>query len=364
MLRRATLSAAAAASVLTLVAACGGSSSGGGSNQSSAAPKVEFTSALHALTSGSALTTTLSLDTTGANILAIGAQGDSSGGGPTLAQANLIAGAHLAIETLAPKGKNLNQSTPSGESISVTGGSGSTTYFSLRSLGGNIYVQLDLKDILAAAGESSEYQTLVLRMSTAAPFIGAFVAGKWVLVSVQTITSLEALLQVGSKGQVPSNSALSGLSNTILATVLGDLTVARTSTGSTDHLAVTANIRTIAESVVAAIAKAIPAAAAIESSGASSAPDKFVAADAYVTDGALSKAVFNIDQFAPMKEPPLSFVATFARSGDPITVPAGATEVKFADLVSLFESFAGTSSSSSSSGSGTAAPAPVKKHHK
>jgi hypothetical protein len=355
MLQRATLSAVAVAGALTLVAGCGASSSGG-SNDSSAPPKTELTSALGALNSGSALTTTLSLDTTGADILKLASQGGDATGGPTPAQASLIAGAHLTIETVAPKGKTLGSKPGTGDAVAVTGGSGGTTYFSLRSLDHNFYLQVDLKGILAEAGESSEYQTLVARVASTPAFVQAFVAGKWVMLSTATITSIEALAQAGSHGAVPANSALLGLSHQLKTTLLSDVTVTRASTGTTDHLVATANIRKVAESVVASISAAIPAAASsLRSSNADTAPDKTVTADAFVTSGALSKISFNVDQFAPTKEPPFSVVASFVRSGAPISAPAGATPVAFAELLSLFE----TIDSSSSSGTGTAIPAPT-----
>jgi hypothetical protein len=360
MPRRLALGTIAATSAIALVVGCGSSSSGGGggTNDSSAPPKTELTNALQSLSNGSTLTTTLALDTTAANIQHI--TGEGAGSGLDATQAGLIAGARIVIETQATGGKTLHQASVagSGTDVAVSAVSGATTYVSLRDVSKTIYLQVDLKDLLGAAGESSEYDTLVARTSSMPSFVQAFIAGKTVSVPLSTITSLESLLKgylQGSAGSsIPDGSQLKKLGGDIQRAVLGDVTVTRPHTGTTDQLVVTGNARNLARGIVSAVAAAIPAAASqLGPHTADQVPDQDLTLDAFVTGGAVSKLSFDVGQFSPHQKDTLPFVATFANSGPAIAVPSGATPVNFQDLISLFTAI-GTSTSTTSAGSGVA----------
>jgi hypothetical protein len=365
MHRRLARGAAAASSAVVLLAGCGSSSSGGsngsGANPSSAPPKTELLSAIHALGAGSALTTSLGLDTTAANILHI----DGEGGGGTLtpAQAGLIASGRIVIETVAPAGTSLNEAAaapPSGLTVEVTGSAGGTTYFSLRDVNRTIYLQVDLRAILGAAGKASEYQSLVARTSSLPPFVRAFIAGRAVAAPISTLTTLESLLKgyaQGAGARLPNGAQLRSLTRDLKAAVLGDVTVTRTSTGATDKLAVAGNIRNLAIDVVATITRVIPAAASrLSPHDASRLPDQDLTLDASVTKGALSTLSFDAGQFSPHHQDTLPIVAAFTTAGAAIRAPAGATTVNFQDLISLFTAAA---SSSTSSGAASATPHPA-----
>jgi hypothetical protein len=356
MHRRATQAAVAAGSALALLAACGTAKIA--SNDSSAPPTTEFSHAIHALSAGSALTTTLSLDATGADITRLAAQGGSSSG-LTAAQAGAIAGAHVVFEVVAPKGKTVGQVTasPGAASMSVTAGTGSSTYLSIRSVTGTIYLQVDLKGILALAGASSQYKTLQARVATFPAFVKALVAGKWVSLSLATVKSLESFAEGAAHAKLPTAAQSRKLSSRVVAAVLGDLSATRASTGITDHLVVTGNLRTIAHDVLSAIASAIPAAASLGKFAGNSVPSQPIRFDALVTGGALSKLSLDAGQFSRTLHFTLPIVARFVRSGAAISAPAGATPIDLGQLGSLIGAV--DSSGSSSSGSGTVAPSPV-----
>jgi hypothetical protein len=365
MQRRVAVFASVATSAVVLLAGCGSSSSGrsSGSNDSSAPPKTELTDAFHALSAGSALTTTLSLDTTSANLIKITGEGHSTP--VTQQQADLISSAKLVIETTAPSGKTLSQAAAAGtnnaSNVSITGSAGGTTYLNLRVVNKTIYFKLDLKDILGLAGDASEYQTLVARTTAMPPFVQAFVNDQYVSLPFTTIAALESFLKGAaggsSIGQIPTGTQITKLVGQLETTILGDLTVARTSSGSTDQLAITGNARDIAKDILSTISTAIPVAAAqLSPKAADQVPNRDLKLDASVTGGALSKLEFDFGQFSPHQKDTLPIAATFAKSGPSITTPSGVTSVDFQQLITFFGAL-GTATSSSSSGSGSA-PSP------
>jgi hypothetical protein len=359
MYRRFALGAIAALSTCTLLAGCGSSSSGGstgatastGTNDSSAAPKTELTDAIHALTSGQSLTTTLGLDTDSANLLKI-ATSKKGVAHLTQSQADLITSARITIAEQAPSGKTLADVTSgtgtaaTAGSARITGTAGGTTYFTFTVVNKNLYAQLNLKGILDAAGKSSEYAAITSQVASLPKFAQDFIAGKTIEIPASAITSLSSLLQGAAQSegntQVPNASQITALVKALEAAVLNDLTVTRTTSGSTDVLELSGNVRTIATDIVSAVATAIPAAAGELSPGATnSVPNRDVKAEASVTGGALSKFEFDFGQFSPHQAETLPIAATFAKTAPTISAPTGATVVSFQDLVSFFTSLAG-----------------------
>lgn len=340
MLRRTAFPAAVAATILCLVAGCGSSSSGG-SNESSAPPRAELNHAFHALAASQQLVTTIGLHTTGAEIMRIGAMGGGSAG-ITTTQADAIAGAHITAESIAPKGKTVGSlsHSPTGAATSLTAGSGATAYVSLRTVNGTLYLQVDLKDLLKLAGDSSEYRTLRVRTATLPSFVQAFVDGKWVSLSLATLSSLEQFVAGASGGKVPSSAQATLLTHKLLSAISNDVTVARTSTGSTDHLTITGNLKTIAGDVLNAVSSVAPSISS--STDTSSVPDKNVTVNAAVTDGAISSLSIDLGQFSTKGPFSLPVVATFSRTAPPISAPTGATQVNVQELASLLAAFGGS----------------------
>lgn len=361
MRSRFAVGALAAVSACTLLAGCGSSSSGGGStagggstgsNNSAAAPKTEFTDAIHALTSGQALTTTLGLDTDSANLLKI-ATSKKGVAHLTQAQADLITGARITIAMQAPSGKTLADAASgtgtaaADSSVRVTGTAGGTTYFTLTEVNKNLYLQLNLQGILDAAGHASAYAGIASQASSLPVFAQDFIAGKTIEIPASAITSLTSLLQGAAQGQgntqVPNTAQIAALVKAVESAIINDLTVTRTTTGSTDVLEVSANIRVIASDVLTAAAAALPALASqIHPSEAATAPDQTVKAEASITGGALSKVEFDFGQFSPHQAETLPVAATFSKTTPSISAPSGATLVNFQDLVSFFTSIGGS----------------------
>lgn len=356
MRRRLTLVAFAAVSACTVLVGCSGSSSGGatggvsGTNNSTAAPKTELTDAVHALSAGSSLTTTLGLDTTSSNLIHI--TGENGGTPITQRQADMLSSASIAIAVQAPSGKTLAQASSadaaSGTSVQITGAAGGATYFTFTIVNKNLYGQVDLKGLLDGIGKADSYRAITAQTATAPPFVHDFLAGKAVEVPGSVISSLTALIQGATSGQggsnpVPNAAQVAGLVTALRDAFLNDVTVTRTSTGTTDQLGLTGNVRTIAHDVLSAVATAIPLAAPqIDPSQADQAPDRTVKATASVTGGALSKLTFDVGQFSPHQAATLPVVAAFSRTTPAIKAPGGATVVSFQDLVSLVTGFAGS----------------------
>jgi hypothetical protein len=338
MYRRATLAVASAGTALALLTACGTATVA--SNDSSATPKNELTHSIRALTRASALTTTLSLDTTAAAITKLA----TMGGGPdplTTAQATAIADAHVTVEVIAPKGESVAQAqkSPVKTSESVAIGTGATTYLSLRSVNGVIYLQVDVKGFLSLIGQSSQYSTLQSQVASLPAFVKALVAGKWVSISLATVKDVEALIKAAVHGKIPSVGQSRKLDGQLVAAVLGALSVTRASTGTTDHLVITGNVRTIVRRVLKVVAKAIPEFGTFEKGVGSSVPKLPIVFNAFVTRGALSKLTFDPGQFAKKHPFSLPIVAAFARSGAPIVAPTGATAITLTSLGGLIGGF-------------------------
>jgi hypothetical protein len=362
-----------AAGALALAAGCGSSSSGGASqgaaNNSSAPPKTELSDALHALHDGQALTTTLSLGTTSANLIALSGEGGDT---PlTQQQADLISSARLVIATVAPEGKTLAQeaaATPNSDgSVSISGSAGGTTYFTLLSVNHTFYFQLDLKDLLGDVGQAQQYD-MILRQAAAVPnlppFVNAFLAGKFVSLPLSTLKNFSSFMQGFVEGAlpggIPSQTQIRAMINQVTAAVSADLTVSRTATGTTDKFVITGNVRNIARDLLSTLQSALPQGigSQIDPAQADQVPDQDLSVDAEVTGGALSRLSFDAGQFSPHHKDTLPVVATFARSAPAISAPSGATAVDLQQLTQFFTAL-GQATSVTSSGSGSSGPHPL-----
>jgi hypothetical protein len=369
MRRRASLSTLAAAGAIALLVGCGAASSGGtsgtGTNDSTVAPKAELSAAVRALTQGSALTTTLSVGTTSANLIHITGEGGSQ---PlTQEQADLITGARIVIESTAPQGKTLAQEAAAGAdsaaAASITGTTGGKTYFTFLVVDKTLYAQVDFAGIYFDLENDGEpYSNLQSETAHLPQFAQDFVAGKFVAIPFSTISDLTAFLQGALQGSgsspIPSQDQVKGLITALQSAISSDVTVARTNTGATDDLVVTGNAHTLASDIVATIADAIPSTAdGIGPDAVHGVPDQDLTLDASVTGGVLSNASFDFGQFSPHQKDTLPIVATFSQSGDPIAAPADATQVTLRDLTQFFVAVG--SSSSVTTGGTTAVPSPA-----
>jgi hypothetical protein len=340
MQRRVTLGAIAASSALALVTACGAQALSSSSNESSAKPKTELSQATQRLTNRSALTMTVSLRTTPAMVTLLGdAFHGGRSSGLSSAQAAAIAGARLTVEEKAPKGKTIAQAqhTPGAVAMSVAMVSGTTSYLAFRSVGSTLYLRADLKDLLSLGGAEAEYQLLQTKAASLPAFVQALVAGKWVSISLATLTTIEAFAKSMANLHLPTAAQLQQLVRTLTATMLGDVTVRRLSKGTTDQLLVTGNSRQLANNVMSVLVKALPqlGTAPLSASKPQTVPNRTVRLNASVTGGALSRITFDLGQLAPGQHVAVPLITTFSGNAGPIVAPRGATPITLAGLAGL-----------------------------
>lgn len=345
MRRRTTLAIAAIAGSTALVAGCGGSSSGGaagsGSNNSSLTPAAELTSAVTNLGHSSTLTTTLKL---GASASQISALAHSQGSSITSSQASALAGAAVTVEISAPSGKTLDDlsgTTGSGAAVDFSVSDNGTKYLALRSVSKTVYIQADLKDLLNRLGQASVYQSLSAEGPSLPTFFQALIAGKWVSISAASLKTLTGTAPGGS-GASANPSQQEQFVNELKTVLTKDVTVARTASGSTDQLTLSANSRTLAQDVLADLTSAVPGAGAeLGTTNTQNIPDRTITLNAAVTHGALSALSINLGQFDTSKHVSLPLNLAFAQNGPAITAPSGAVPVNTAQLSQLVQGFLG-----------------------
>lgn len=338
-LPRLTFAAAVAAALA--VAGCGGGSSG-----SSGSPKSELTTGITNLSHSDVLTTTLKLDTTAAALQAF-AQASHQSLGPGDAQA--LAGANLVIEAKTANGQNLSDVKPGDNkatNVAFRGIDNGRTYAEIRVIAGNLYLQGDVKGILALAHKSKLYAEVQARAATLPAFVKAFVAGQWVSINGAAAQGLAS--QFGGGGAQTTNPAQA---QKLLADLKGvvdrDVTVTRAGTDSRgDHLVLKGNTRTLARDFVAAMQSSVPGGSVLGSQlNATNAPSRTITLDAWVKGGTLSELSLDLVQFAKPGEAPagahLPIALTFEQSGADITTPSGVTPVDLTQLGSLLGALGG-----------------------
>lgn len=344
MPRRIAIVIAAVTATTGLVAGCGGGSSGGStptSNNSSLSPAAELSSAVSSLGDAQTLTASLELGASGSQLLSFVKDQDSSAH-LTAQQASEIAGLQLTFEVAAASGRNLS-------SLSGLSNSGSTDIslvdngkdlLSLRLVQQVLYIQADLKDILNDLNQASAYRQITSAAGQLPPFMTALVNDKWIKLPLSTLKSLGSQLGAGTPP-----SASSGKSNQFIdalkSLLTKDVTVTRTSSGSSDQLTLTANLRKLAGDITTTLGNEIPGAGSVlGKTDLSNVPDKSVTLDATVTDGSLSALSFDLGQIAKSGQRTLPLQLSFAKSGPDISAPSGAVAVDLSSLGSLLGAFA------------------------
>jgi hypothetical protein len=359
MARRTRLALIALASATTLLAGCGaatksgsvGVGNGGGSNNSWRSPANELASAFGALGHASTLTAKLELGTTASEL---GPILNSLGAHLTPSETATLAGAQISIEVVAPSGKTIDSlgSDASAEAFDLTVGSNGTHYLSLTSVNKTLYLKLDIKDLLAAVGQSQAYTKLQRQIATLPSFVQALFNDRWISLPSATVKAVEkSLARLGfpnltnSPGAGEEQKLLTGLKTAFNK----DIKVTRVSTGTTDHLVLSANTRTLLPSLLHTVYSVIPGEADAPGEGPPrSFPSEAVTLDAFVTGGALSELSLNLGQFDKGKALDLPLDLLFARSGPTISAPSGAVPVNAAALTQLFDELAFGGSGSSS----------------
>jgi hypothetical protein len=340
MHRRTSLALLAVASSAVLVAGCGSSSSGGatGTNDSTQSPSAELTSAVSALGDASTLTSTLKLGATASDIQGLAA---SSGDSLTADQANAIAGAQIAVVVSAPSGKKISDLSgdTSGAGVDFTLSDNGTNWVTLRVVDKTLYVQANLKDLLDSIGKGATYAQLQASSAQLPTFLQALVAGKWISLPSSAASSLTGAAPSSSPNTQQQRAVVDALKSLLTQ----DVTANRTSTGSTDEFALTANSKTLAQDFITKLRAAVPSASsALSQADPSQVPSRDIHLNAKVTSGALSEVSIDLGQFDPQHKGHLPVVLDFTEGGSAISAPSGAVAVNTQELGQLFGSFSGS----------------------
>ncbi|HVT22212.1 MAG TPA: hypothetical protein VHE57_12585 [Mycobacteriales bacterium] len=344
MFRRTATAVVAVTASAGLLVGCGGGSSGGGStpaaNNAGAAPAAELSSAITSLGQASTLTASLKLDATGSELLDFVHSQDPKAD-LTSSQAGLIAGAALTFEVAAPKGKTLNELSGLSNSgaVNIAVSDNGKDFFAIRFVGQTLYLQADLKDFLNAIGQEEAFRQIQSGGGQLPGFVQALVQGKWVSLPLSTLKSLTGALGGGIGSPKPSEA--NHLVDQLKALLTKDVTVTRSSSGGTDTLTLTTNLRSFAADITTAFKSVPGAGAALDSTDLSAVPDKDISMVATVTDGALSTLSFDLGQLADKGGSSLPLQLAFTRSGPAITPPSGAVAVDLQQLGGLIGAFGG-----------------------
>lgn len=356
MARRTTLALIALVGATAVLAGCGTATTGGsvaaaprGHNDSSQPPARELSRAIAALGHSSTLTTEIKLGTSASDLAPIMG---SLGATVTPAEVSTLAGAQITIEVAAPDGKTLDQTNGSGDpgALELTVKSKGTTYLSLISLNKTLYLQVDLKDLLAALGEANAYDMLDGESVFLPSFVQALLNDKWVALPVSALSSVGSMLGgLGTPpaGATPGPAAQRRLLGVLKSLYNKDVTVKRVSTGSTDLLTVSTNTRTIVRDLLSTVTSAVPGMSGALGSPTTRVPSQKITIDAAITGGALSALSINLGQFDPGKKLDLPLDLLFSRDGPAIKAPSGAVKIDPGALSDLSGGLGGGSLGSS-----------------
>ncbi|HVX70065.1 MAG TPA: hypothetical protein VHA79_10275 [Mycobacteriales bacterium] len=351
MFRRSATAVVALTAAAALLTGCGGSSSAGGTskpaaNDSGASPAAELSSAVSALGQASTLTTSLKLDASGSELLDFVRSQDKSAD-ITAQQANLIAGAAISFQVAAPSGKTL--SSMSGLSngdgaANISLSDNGKAYFTIRFVDKTLYVQADLKDFLNAIGQQETFRQIQSAGGQLPGFVSALVQGKWISLPLATLKSLSSSLGGGIASSKPDSSQAQDLLDKFKSLLTKDVTVTRASSGGTDTLTITTNLKAFLGDFSDTFASSIPGAgAALSSADLAKVPDKEVSIVATVSDGAMTGLSFDLGQLAKKSGSSLPLQLGFSQSGPSIDAPSGAVAVDLSQLGGLLNAFGGGS---------------------
>ncbi|HVY11434.1 MAG TPA: hypothetical protein VHB18_14935 [Mycobacteriales bacterium] len=344
MPRRTAIALAALTATAGLLAGCGGGSSSGGStpaahNDSSSSPQAELTSAVTALGDAQTLTASLKLGASGSQLLSFIKSQDKNAH-LTAAQAATLAGLQLSFEIAAPDGQTLSKlsglSNSGAANIAIS--DNGKSLLSIRFVKQVLYLQVALKDVLNDLGKASTYRQIESASGQLPPFVASLVEGKWVSLPLSTLKTLGS--QLGASTPPTADAGKSKeIIDALKSLLTKDVTVTRTTSGDTDQLTITANLKTLAGDVTSTFASEIPGAgAALGSADLSKVPNKNVTLNATVTGGALSSLSFDLGQLSNTKGS-LPLQLTFVRSGGAISAPSGAVAVDLSSLGQLLGAF-------------------------
>jgi hypothetical protein len=318
-LSRLTVVAVTAAVVAT---ACGG----GSSSDTPSDPKGELTASVQNLGDSDVLTTTLRLDTTAAAL-----QSFVADDGDELS----------VVEVRSANGDDLSElkgGDDDATNVSFRFVSSGSTLAELRVVGGDLFLQGDIRGILDLAHQSEAYADVQQRVAALPPFVQAFVEGEWVSIDGAAAKGLAGSL---SGAQTPSGKQGQKLLEDLQGIIERDVTVTREGSDDRgDHLVLTGNTRELARDFMQSASSALPGgSAALGQFDPDDVPNRDVAVDAWVQDGVLTEISLDLVQFAkPGQSQPgdsLPISISFEQEGDEIDAPEDVTPVDLTQLGAL-----------------------------
>ena len=326
------LTTLAAAAVLALTAC------GEGTPDTPEDPKGELTASVENLGASDVLTTTLRLDTTAAALQSFAAD---DGEKLSAADAEAIASAEIVVEVQSANGDDLSQlegGDDNAANVSFRFVSNDDTLAELRVVNGDLYLQGDIRAILALVNQSEAYADVQKRVAAMPSFVQAFVEGEWVSINGAAAKGLAGSL---SGAQTPSDKQGQKLLEDLQGIVQRDVTVTRDGSDERgDHLVLTGNTKSLARDFVEAASGALPAgSAAMGQFDPDDVPDRDVTVDVWVKDGVLSEISLDLVQFAKPGQSKagdsLPVALSFEQEGEDIAEPENVTPVDLSQLGAL-----------------------------
>lgn len=329
--------AVALAAAGALLVACGSTSSGGKTAASnSATPAAELANAIKALGSAHTLNLTFTLGASGADLLQIAA-GLGNSDGPTKPQADAISNDHIGVELQAPPGSTIGAATAASPSqngaFALTLGDARQNYVILEEVNGALYEHIDLRYFLGLVNGAPSFASLERQIAGAPAFVHDALAGKWISIPASTVKSIGNLAQTQLGTAAPTQGKIASLYHALLSTFLSNVSVTRVTSGSTDDLKITFQLRQLIskeyQALVPALSALIPGHSAAPPLQAAKIPNVPVHLDAYVTNGALSKLVLDAGQFDTTQHISVPLELAISQQGPTITAPASSTPIDF-----------------------------------
>ena len=359
--RHGTMSGIAALTLL-LAAGCSGGAGGANGGLGGLTPKNELSRSVSDLQNHNALTATLAVDATAADLVAASRVGGSASSGMTAQQAALIAGASISFELKAPAGKTLAQiSGTNGGAVDVIVHLDGADVVEFRIVGGSVYVHTDAPKIVQILGKPASVLTnLENQLPPAFSFVRAAIQGQWLSVSK---ADAGALVQRFGAAASPNATQRQAFITTLRNALLANVTVTRSgSTSAGDHLVLTGSVRTIVSGVFDAYRSMLGNNPLFSRFSKTQIPDRDVALDAYVQGGSLSQLSLNLLQFAPASQAAalagkhIAASVSLLTSGADINAPGSSTPLNLTALLAGLSGIFGSGASNSSSVTATAAP--------
>lgn len=347
--RRATRWAAGGLAVAVLAAGCG-TVTAASSSATTTPPPVELSAAVNALGSSDALTLTAQLSGTPSPTTRGAAERRHT---PAAARrVQFLRSSAIRLELRSATGKALTAAGATGAVgsllVDATLLHAGTPEVELRSVGTTIYLRLDAAGLAALTGRPAA--PLGARLAQLPPALAAgtrtLLAGGWVAVP---LAPLLPFLPTVAPASGPARGP-AAVRQQLLHLLASAVSVRRVSSSpSGDVLVATANTRTLATGLLAALHQALPAGfLGARLPSASSVPSRPLEIMAVVRSGQLRQVSIDLSQLRPgaaATAHPLLLVVTVSPTTPPIAAPAAFTTVDVTNLLTSLLRHAGGMSS-------------------